>query len=65
MGNIKLTKINKDTFKIIKESMAGTGSVPGTMRRLGYVLECVVPFQNNTDEEDDIAINRFQKFLIM
>jgi predicted DNA-binding protein len=64
LGNIKLTKINKDTFKIIKESIVGTGSVPGTMRRLGYVLESVVPFQNDTDEEDLIAINRFQKFLI-
>ena len=63
-GDIKLTKINEEQFKIIKESLVGkTTYQPGYIRKLGYVLETTVPFKNNMEQEDKIANERFQKFL--
>jgi hypothetical protein len=63
LGDVALTQIDEIKFKIIKDSLVGTGSVPGIIRRLSYVLETTVPFQDNANEEDDIANKRFEKFL--
>jgi hypothetical protein len=63
LGDIKLTQIDEIKFKIIKDSMVGTGSVPGIIHRLSYVLETTVPFQDDANEEDSIANKRFENFL--
>ena len=63
LGDIVLTQIDEIKFKIIKDSMVGTGTVPGIIRRLSYVLETTVPFQDDANEEDMIANKRFEKFL--
>ena len=63
LGDVALTQIDEIKFKIIKDSLVGTGSVPGIIRRLSYVLETTVPFQDNANEEDEIANKRFEKFL--
>lgn len=63
LGDVALTQIDEIKFKIIKDSLVGTGSVPGNIRRLSYVLETTVPFQDNANEEDEIANKRFEKFL--
>jgi len=62
-GEIKLTKINDERFKIIKESLVGKDRTPGYLHKLGYVLETVVLFKNNIEQEDKIAITKFEKFL--
>ena len=63
LGDVALTQIDEIKFKIIKDSLVGTGSVPGIIRRLSYVLETTVPFQDDANEEDEIANKRFEKFL--
>jgi hypothetical protein len=63
LGDIALTQIDEIKFKIVKDSMVGTGTVPGIIRRLSYVLETTVPFQDDANEEDSIANERFKKFL--
>ncbi len=63
VGDIKLTKINEEQFKIIKESFVGDRFVPGYLHRLSYVLETTVPLQNDVEEEDSLAKDKFQKFL--
>lgn len=64
LGEIKLVKINGDQFKIVKESMVGDNrGVSGELRKLSYVLEVSVDFKNNHKEEDEIANQKFDKFL--
>jgi hypothetical protein len=63
LGDVALTQIDEIKFKIIKDSLVGTGTVPGIIRRLSYVLETTVPFQDDANEEDEIANKRFEKFL--
>ncbi|MGY5144409.1 MAG: hypothetical protein ACW9XH_08005 [Candidatus Nitrosopumilus sp. bin_32a] len=64
LGEIKLVKINGDRFKIVKESLVGDNrGVSGELRKLSYVLEVSVDFKNNTKEEDEIANQKFDKFL--
>ena len=64
LGEIKLVKISGDRFKIIKESLVGDNrGVSGELRKLSYVLEVNVDFKNNTQEEDEIANKKFEKFI--
>ncbi len=64
LGEIKLVKINGDQFKIVKESLVGDSrGVSGELRKLSYVLEVSVDFKNNTKDEDEIANQKFDKFL--
>ena len=61
---IKLTKIDDEKFKIIKEDLVGKiRAPPGYLHKLGYVLETRVPFENNSIKENAIAQERFEKFL--
>lgn len=63
-GKVKLTKISKERFKIIKESLVGKITYPPShIRKLGHVLETTVLFKNNVEQEDQIANERFEKFL--
>lgn len=64
LGEIKLVKINGDQFKIVKDSLVGDNrGVSGELRKLSYVLEVSVDFKNNNKEEDEIANQKFDKFL--
>lgn len=64
LGEIKLVKINGDQFKIVKDSLVGDNrGVSGELRKLSYVLEVSVDFKNNHKEEDEIANQKFDKFL--
>ena len=61
---IKLTKIDNEKFKIIKEDLVGKIiAPPGYLHKLAYVLETRVPFEDNRIKEDTIARERFEKFL--
>ena len=61
---IKLTKIDNEKFKIIKEDLVGKiRAPPGYLHKLAYVLETRVTFENNSTKEDTIARERFEKFL--
>ncbi len=63
-GKIKLTKIDNEKFKIIKEDLVGKNiAPPGYLHKLAYVLETRVPFEDNRIKEDTIARERFEKFL--
>ncbi len=62
--NVLLRKISHDEFKTIKEDLVGPYSkTPTQLYALGYVLETNIPFQNNPQEEENIAKNIFSKFL--
>lgn len=63
LEDLKLSKITPEQFKIIKENLVGNHSTPGYLRKLGYVLETTVSFENNPDEEDQHANKRFIRFL--
>jgi hypothetical protein len=65
LGEIRLTKINEEQFKIIKESLVGKGTTPGFLHKLGYVLETTIGFENNPEKEDKKADVKFKKFLNM
>ena len=61
---IKLTKIDNEKFKIIKEDLVGKIiAPPGYLHKLAYVLETRVPFEDNSIKEDRIVRERFEKFL--
>ena len=63
-GKIKLRKINEEQFKIIKESLVGKiVHPPGYIRKLEYVIETTIQFNNNVEQEDKLANNTFKKFL--
>ncbi len=64
LDEIKLVKISGDRFRIVKESLVGDNrGVSGELRKLSYVLEVSVDFKNNTQEEDQIANQKFKQFL--
>ena len=62
-GGFYITKINEKILKIIKESLVGNSSTPGFIRGLSYVLETSIPFQNNPEDENELARIKFKKFL--
>jgi len=63
LGDLTLSKISSEQFKIVKESLVGNRSTPGYLRKLEYVLETTVSFENNPENEDSNASNRFSRFL--
>ena len=63
LGDLKLSKISPKEFKIIKESLVGTSSTPGYLRKLSHILEITIPFENNPEQEDSVANKKFDTFL--
>ncbi len=63
LDEIKLVKINEERFKIIKDSLVGDRAPPGSLRKLSYVLETSVNFEDNSSDEDKAAQKKFNTFL--